>query len=167
MECPRPQLLTRDPDQCRHSESTLQFLDRTHYPDSTLDVLFTGGNYWKSFFGGPENGPHECAKYYEKLCNVANHLVSVEGYTPYVTPSTKAINRARYTSLKPTTRGPIDWARTTGEQLMIGYFDRQRTGSPDARREVAVGYPVGYDVFEFRRGDGGERVQLVMEERSA
>lgn len=123
-----------DNDAIISGSAALQFLDRAHYPDSDLDVLFTGaGMDWPTD-----------TKCYDKLRNVGHHLVAAEGYTQYVAPGTT----------------PIDWARTTGKELWLGYFHRTREPSTHAKHEITAGYSMLFDVFEFRRG--AERVQLVM-----
>ncbi|KAH8145810.1 uncharacterized protein LAJ45_10133 [Morchella importuna] len=70
------------------------------------------------------------------LRNVGHHLVAAEGYTQYVAPGTT----------------PIDWARTTGKELWLGYFHRTREPSTHAKHEITAGYSMLFDVFEFRRG---------------
>ncbi|KAH0604090.1 uncharacterized protein H6S33_007121 [Morchella sextelata] len=103
--------------------AALQFFDRTHYPDSDLDVLFTGAG---------NNGP-EATKCYAKLASVAAHLVAAEGYTPHAPPG-------------------IDWARATGKELFGSLARRRRRDSPAAHREISGTYPLLFDVFEFRKG---------------
>lgn len=133
-----------DNDAIISGSAALQFLDRTQHRDSDLDVLFTGadGDWPQSI---------QC---YEKLRNVAHHLIAAEGYTQSVAPGAAKA---------------VDWARATGKEIMFGCFARRRRPSPAAAggNEIAAGYPLLFDVFEFRRGSEGERVQLVMYRQSA